>query len=414
MRRVVHQEETLSMRDIQAMDIYGETLKYVRRIGMLYGDKYIPPYIASIGAHVGNLKNYGMVGGGMPFAVANERIMNIRVNIMMVAPAGFTKSMTLDTFLDGRTGLLKNAIPTKELGTITSAGLVGSVRQDGEEVMGLAEKYKMHIVGVEEFSSVSEMMKQSHSAPMLAEMLKIMDSGKVQKNIKGLDKEYSTQMTMWLGVQNALYDQKSGLTRRLVFIDATPDASDIRKYRLARMNGRGMEPNLSGIIDLRKMYREFYKGLKVDGHLKFTKDFDDYLLGLDILHSEDVLIEKVAMGYTLIRRYEGGDLVIDIDDDLKKMLDNIVRWRNDMSVTGNNTTILSILHSFPQGITQVRLEAMAMKLGMKRKEFRENLAMYLMEGLVEKERLQGKKGRPKLIIKAVPREDARVWDGGSQ
>jgi len=75
------------MSDIAAMDIYDETLKYIKKIGMLYGDKYIPPYLASIGAHVGNLKNNtildlycGMGNFSIPAALQGAAVTGIELN----------------------------------------------------------------------------------------------------------------------------------------------------------------------------------------------------------------------------------------------------------------------------------------------------------------------------------------------
>jgi len=89
-----------------------------------------------------------------------------------------------------------------------------------------------------------------------------------------------------------------------------------------------------------------------------------------------------------------------MDADLKVLLTDITNWRKGIVLSGNNTIILNILSSIPQGLPMKSLEDIAVKLGMSRKEFLSTLNLFVMEGKIVKDRVNsGSKGRPTYILK---------------
>jgi len=389
--------------DIDGKEIWDATHKYMHTLRMAKMDEYLPHYILSVVAHVANMANMGVlpsVSHEKPFYVAGGGIRPLKLNMMMVAPAGFSKTTILNFFTDPEFGILVGAIPTREVGTVTSAGLVGSV-ENGVVMKGLASKYKHHIISAEEWTGISTMMEQKHSAVMQSELLKVLDSGKIQKNIKGMDFNDRTYMTLWAGVQNALFDVKSGFNRRFIFVDASPSSKDIKNFREARRRSRGVAPDIDKIMELRELYSRLYMGLHVDGNVVFPPSWDDFLDSFGILHSEDEILDKVGVAYSIIKTYDGrGDLIVEPNAELRGIISKIIEWRETIGISKSNNIVLNLVRG-SDGWKRSELEKMCMKLGMSRNEFRTALTEYVANGILEIDKIKDGKGRPAYFVKEV-------------
>lgn len=85
----------------------------------------------------------------------------------MLAPPGFSKTFWLEQFLRGIQAILKgSSIDIGFEGAMTEAGFVGTTKfVDGERriIRGCAKVFCDAIVGIEEFSALTEMMKAQYS-----------------------------------------------------------------------------------------------------------------------------------------------------------------------------------------------------------------------------------------------------------
>src|SRR5436309_386404 len=113
----------LAFRETSASDTWNRCMDYLKKIGVLHYERYAPFFLASIGAHVANLKNKT---GGSPFYAVAGKIEDLRLHLFFITPPGFGKSYYDLLFWDSKNGIA-SSIPNWHLDKITEAGLVGSV-----------------------------------------------------------------------------------------------------------------------------------------------------------------------------------------------------------------------------------------------------------------------------------------------
>lgn len=337
--------------------VWLESLDYLKRIGALYVDKYIPYYLSSIGAHVANLKNklepqfYGVAGG----------VPDLRLHLLMIAPPGYSKSFFPNHFFSGNFGIA-SSFPNVELGIITEAGLIGSIDVNGGKINGLAELHKEAVIWSEEFSAQTQTMKQEHSVNLDTALLKLLDDGKVEKRLAKGSIEFTSYMTMWGGTQNERLDLASGLARRLFILDATPDRKDQQNYVEGYRASRGIRQNWAAVNELRKQFKYLYEHFQVPGKIIFDPSYDELAYNMNMTHIEIILFEKLAIGYNVMTNYKYGDedLIIRADDKLKHMFREAWVWRNIMMGESENVQILKLVRTqdWPLTILKKRLQSL--------------------------------------------------------
>ncbi|GAH74472.1 unnamed protein product, partial [marine sediment metagenome] len=125
--------------------------------------------------------------------------------------------------------LLNSGIDNTMENMMTGAGFVGTTKfKDGEKVkeLGLAEERPAAIIGIEEFSAVTNMFKATHSGELDTALLGALDSGYCYKRLASGPIKYQTFVTLQTGVQPARFNLSSGLGRRLLFIEFIPTRKD--------------------------------------------------------------------------------------------------------------------------------------------------------------------------------------------
>ena len=245
-----------------------------------------------------------------------------------------SKSFWLEQFCRGVQAILEDSgIDVGFEGAMTEAGFVGTVRfVDGEPVVvqGLANLYKDAIVGIEEFSALTQMMQQPHSSQLDTALLGALDSGWVYKRLAAGDIRYQTNITIWAGCQPARFDLTSGLGRRFLFIEFIPTRLDFQLLKIARRRSKNKAYNPVRTkrirLELRRFKDEVGKIEKVVFDPKVYEFFDKY----NIVHYEEMLMERLLLGYTLMRGRIGKTVYVTLDDISRQLILREMKYRESI------------------------------------------------------------------------------------
>jgi len=317
--------------------------------------------------------------------VEGGSVPNTRLHIMYVAFPEFGKSFFLKQFLESeRYSIMRGThIRGTFEGNMSEAGFSGTIKNiEGEKepviTEGLCKQEKNSIVGIEEFSAITNAFKQTYNVGLDTSLLTALDTGNVVKRLGPGKISYHTNLTLWAGVQPARYDLSSGFSRRFIFLTFYPNLNDIQRFRFARRSIKGVNVNVSALKTIRlainEKYQQIYKNLK---RVYFGQDFYAELNKMDIMHYDDELFERLAMGYWLMKTPKLQDtLEVRMEPELKRIMNLEYEYRKDVRKT-SPTTIVKRLLSGQKKIKKDRLENMGISLGLTSPEI--NMALSNLE-----------------------------------
>ena len=305
-------------------DVYEAILNELEARNVAYARKFPPYYISSLGCNIFNIMNQQK---GI-YTEAGLKV-NTRQHIILVTVPGFGKSFWLRQFLENELSLVKGTkIGCTFESQMSEAGFVGTAKFNSEGVAqespGLCRNESNSIVGIEEFSAISAAVSQNYNAGLDTALLTALDSGMVRKRLAAGKIEYQTNLSLWTGVQPARYELSSGLARRFLFLLLIPNFNDIKQFKLNRRSSKNVKTNtltlgkLKAAINTR--YDDIMKKLeKVEFDRTVYKKLDE----LDVVHYEEPLYERIALGYWLMKVKEmPKTLTIKMDPTLDALFDN--------------------------------------------------------------------------------------------
>jgi len=308
------------------VNLYREIIEELERRKIAYVRQFAPFYISSLATHVFNIINQSKhiyMEAGLP--------VNTRQHILFVTVPGFGKSFLLRQFLEAEEySIVKGTeVQCGFESAMTEAGMVGSIRpsnQPGGEpikTIGLCGTDANAIIGIEEFSAITNAAVQEHNAGLDTALLTALDSGMVRKRLANGKLEYQTHLTMWSGVQPARYNLSSGLGRRFIFLMFTPTWADVREFKRRRRAAKNVRVDYKVLKTLRDLLNQRFREIRnnITG-ITFTHDFYVKLDKLNVIHYEEPLYERLAMGYWLMRSEAlRGTIYISMDAELERILD---------------------------------------------------------------------------------------------
>ena len=306
-----------------ALDLYRETLDIFKERKFIKTNLILPTYIASIGSHMFNFMNkhkkiywYG------------DTIPDMRLHIFMVTIPGFGKTYLLNQFMSKYNGLLRDsAINVSKIGSLTSSGLVGSVKStpDGQTVVnkGVLQKKADFILGSDEFSNITTSSKTSHSANLINDLLTALDDGEMHKDQSGGGISYETFATVWGATQPGRYELKSGLPRRFAFVIYMPTVGDIHEFRQIRKDSQNVKLDIKRILKYRIALAEKYKDIKeVLQKIEFSDEWYTWIHTKFATHYEDIIYERILLGYWLMKiETIPTRLVLRLNDEVKDIIE---------------------------------------------------------------------------------------------
>ncbi|MCW3134516.1 MAG: hypothetical protein N2V78_09340 [Methanophagales archaeon] len=316
-----------------------DILNYLKSLNVAFVDEFVPFYISSAMCHLANLENRKR-----EFYTEQSLVKDLRVHMFFVAPPGYFKSFLLQLLLDGPSSIFYNGIKCAYASSMTEAGYVGTIRHiDGSpvEVKGAAWDYRDHIVGIEEFSAVTNIMTQQHSLNLDNALLTSLDSGKLSKRLAAGELKYITRLTLWGASQPLRFNLKSGLGRRFCFIYFIPNAKEREKIKLMRRKGRNVRPNFRKLKAIEEQVLDIHSKIEQIESIKF--DIDPLLNKLKVVHSDESLYERLALGFVLARNDFKKDVLVKGSDWLYKKLLTERKWRRDIAYGADTEQVIVLL-----------------------------------------------------------------------
>lgn len=329
----------------RALDLYAELLEIFKERKFIRAEVTLPTYICSIGCHMLNFMNKHR-----QIYWEGDSIPDLRLHIFMVTIPGFGKTYTINQFMSKYNGLLHgSSVNTSKIGALTSSGLVGSVKStpDGQTVFhkGVLQNKADYILGSDEFSNITTSAKTSHSGNLINDLLTALDDGQMDKSQAGGNMAYETFCTVWGATQPGRYELKSGLPRRFSFVIYMPDVGDVYKFRQARRDAKNVKVNVKRILDFKVALKEKQEEINtVLERIEFTDEWYDWINQHFATHYEDILYERIALGYHVMKCKEMPKILkIDLDDNLKFILEQQFEARLHVSKGVDKIKIMDVL-----------------------------------------------------------------------
>ncbi len=304
-------------------DLYREIIEELERRGVAYVKDFAPFYISSLATHQLNLVNAKKgfyTEAGVP--------INLRQHILFVTIPGFGKSFLLRQFLENEAySIVKGTtVQCSFESYMTEAGMVGSVGKDQQgnihRTQGLLETDANSIIGIEEFSAITNAVQQQHNIGLDAALLTALDSGMVRKRLANGKIEYQTNVSMWAGVQPARFNLSSGLGRRFLFIYYVPTLGDVAEFKKRRRAIKNRKLNVPVLNEIHKMMDQRFTEMETNvTGISFTADFYGFMDALNVIHYEEAIYERLALGYWLMKSERlTGTIYVGLDDELKRIM----------------------------------------------------------------------------------------------
>lgn len=386
---------------------YHNSLEYLRQCKVAFAERFAPPFISAIGAHLLNLENRKR-----EFYLEHGRLSNLRTHVFFCAPPGYMKTLMLQKFLDGPTSIAGTCDQVKVgfEGSMTEAGFTGTIKVvNGEpvKVHGAAWDHRESILGIDEFAALTNSMKQEHSINLDSAMLTALDSGYCIKRLAMGKIQYITDMTLLTGSQPARFNLTSGLGRRFIFLYFIPTREESYEIKMSRRLAKKSFPSSTVLYNIRKNLQKSVEIVPQIKKLIFDDKIYKKLDKMKIPHFEEMLFERIAAGHTIAMQ-NGGDskLHIEVDYELGQLFNKAQRWRIEIKKGAETEEVFSVVREMDMcTITQIKNRLTDFGLQYEQatalldKLKRMGRIMYIME------KAAPKGGRPATVVKILERDD---------
>lgn len=334
--------------------IWEETLAYMKRNQFVRCELYGPIYLCAVGAHIANYHNKA-IPERRAFYTHMGDVPDLRLHLFAVAPPGYGKTLYIRFFTGKKFGILRDAIPVLNQQALTNKGLIGGFDAQEERIIGDAEMYADAIYGVDEFDHIVKAASSDHSSDLENSLLDLLDSGQVRYR-PGTHSalEYDSYITMLCGTQPERFSVSSGITRRLTFVDMSPDESVTKALSLAYDEGANIQPDMDTLRVIRGELKWAWKNLNIN-QIIFTPEYREARNKIAADHIEKAYLDKFAIGYRLIRYYRGEpELIMMMDNDLYKLMLSL-REMKIMCLSGaNDSAVLKLIGEKTWTLTELK------------------------------------------------------------
>lgn len=303
-------------------NIYDSIIAEEKKRNILHVDDIVPFYTISVGCHVFNIVNQDKRLYTESGAVASTRL-----HTLFLAFPGFGKTFFQKQFLDSELySIIKGtSIQCKFEGDMTNAGFIGQIKhlEDSSEplvIKGLCEERNSSIIGIDEFSSVTNAFAQTHNVGFDTNLLKALDTGDVELRRGPGSRSYHTNLTLWAGVQPARFDIGSGFFRRFIFLVYLPTLADIAAHKNTEIDNVVIDQDSLSVLrqKINERVMEIYNDLR---SVRFSSDFKSQIKDIALFHTDQQLFKRMSIGYWLLKSdVLERNLVIEMDDELLRLI----------------------------------------------------------------------------------------------
>ena len=325
---------------MEVMEAVMEELK--ARSVYLY-ETYAPYYVCSFMTHAFNQMNQRR-----EIYWDSKRVPNMRLHILFVAPAGFMKSFYMGTMGGERFSIFRNCgIPIGFEQSMTEAAFVGTIRDIdgvGHPTLGAAADYKDGLLLIDEFSALTNAMKVQYNSQMDAQLLAALDHGHVVKRLGTGRIEYTTNLTLWAGVQPAKYDLSSGLGRRMCFLLFLPTKLDNVALMRTMHKTRNIRPDVREMDNLWGLIKNSVSNMECIE----TIDFGDSVLKLyeelNLFSYESSYFDRLLLGWHLATYGPEPHMMIEAQDkELIQLVNREKKWRDEIAAGVDHAQMMKII-----------------------------------------------------------------------
>jgi len=329
-------------------------------------DRFSHVYTSSVGFHLWN-----QVNQVKQIYYEQGRLRNSRLHIIMVAPPGFMKSYLIEQFLDGSHAIMhETGIDLSFMDIVTEAGLIGTIKHGAEgNVMieqGAAHRHMYGIIGCDEFSGITAMMKQGHSATLDPALLKLLDSGSIEKSLAAGELKYTTHFTFWASTQPMRFELYGGLFRRFLPIEFVPTEYEKDLIRQHRRMGRNQRPSDVNLRNLRAAVKELPEKMGRIKDVVFDPAMDKFFDKKKSIvpHFEEIVYERFAVGYTIMKGNFNETLQLVFDKEMEAHMEKLIDWRLQLKRGSASSQVMRILNQNHGTLKEADLKQELLDFGM--------------------------------------------------
>lgn len=296
-------------------------------------ERFTPFYTMSFAVH-----NFNIMNSKRKIFYEGKKIINSRLHLLFVSPAGFMKSYYLSNMAgDKDAGIFNNCgVKVGSEQSMTEAGLVGTIKSDafGEKEVkkGMAEEYQDGMVLVDEFSGITNAMKSSMNNQMDSQLLSILDSGKVVKRLVAGAHSFDTHLTLWAGVQPAKIDMSSGLGRRFCYMLFMPTREDNKQIMIARHYAKNCAPKAAEMTKIQNINKSFVASLGTIDRINYPDECLSLYDKMGIFSFEAQLYDQMILGYNLAKFGAQKKMDLEINDELLRLMKLEREWRMEINL----------------------------------------------------------------------------------
>jgi len=379
------------------MTVFENTME-VLRTRVQFADELCPLLVSSVGSFILNEHCHKMLETEQTVFVRMNLPEDVRTNICIVAPPGYSKSWLFKQFLNPKFGI--SPLKMKFMGKITEANFSGTSLK-GEEVRGMAWVYRDGILCYNEMSNL--FLSGEHEQGLVNQVNEALTENHVNKGLALNDISYPTRVGVWGGIQNdRLHDISSGAGRRFIYNTKDWTEDDIELL----MDARDPEyQEKHGQVDFEnpKRIKDSISALKDQvsniNHAEISKELRKFIRGLSKNHLDMAQYEKVVLGIATINFEGGTELEARCTEWMKNFLCSLEQMQETVLI--GNTSLL-VKNTPEEGKTVMQLFSTMRKFSYNSDKFYEILGKALKYGhirtarneageLVYKPRLRRKK-----------------------
>ena len=325
------------------MEVMEAVMEELKARSVYLCETYAPYYVCSFMTHAFNQMNQRR-----EIYWDSKRVPNMRLHILFVAPAGFMKSFYMGTMGGERFSIFRNCgIPIGFEQSMTEAAFVGTIRDIdgvGHPTLGAAADYKDGLLLIDEFSALTNAMKVQYNSQMDAQLLAALDHGHVVKRLGTGRIEYTTNMTLWAGVQPAKYDLSSGLGRRMCFLLFLPTKLDNVALMRTMHKTRNIRPDVREMDNLWGLIKNSVSNMECIE----TIDFGDSVLKLyeelNLFSYESSYFDRLLLGWHLATYGPEPHMMIEAQDkELLQLVNREKKWRDEIAAGVDHAQMMKII-----------------------------------------------------------------------
>lgn len=325
------------------MEVMEAVMEELKARSVYLCETYAPYYVCSFMTHAFNQMNQRR-----EIYWDSKRVPNMRLHILFVAPAGFMKSFYMGTMGGERFSIFRNCgIPIGFEQSMTEAAFVGTIRDIdgiGHPTLGAAADYKDGMLLIDEFSALTNAMKVQYNSQMDAQLLAALDHGHVVKRLGTGRIEYTTNLTLWAGVQPAKYDLSSGLGRRMCFLLFLPTKLDNVALMRTMHKTRNIRPDVREMDNLWGLIKNSVSNMECIE----TIDFGDSVLKLyeelNLFSYESSYFDRLLLGWHLATYGPEPHMMIEAQDkELLQLVNREKKWRDEIAAGVDHAQMMKII-----------------------------------------------------------------------